>query len=304
MEFCFINLKKANQMILITGATGHFGKSIIDFLLKKGIPSTNIVALVRDEEKAGELKAKGITLKIGDYHNYGSLTAAFKGVDKLLLVSSSDVVNRTQQHQNVITAAKETGVKHILYTSTERKNETASSPIHFVSGSHIDTENLIKESGIPYTIFRNNLYLDMIPIFFGEHVLEKGVFLPTGETKAAFAMRDDMAEATANVLTGEGHENKEYAISNTENVSVQEIVKSLGEVVGKAVSYVSPTVASFVETMTKAGMPEKYMGMFAGFSEAIREGEFETAKTDLENLLGRKPVSAKEFLKGVYAAKN
>jgi len=290
-------------MILITGATGHFGKSTIDFLLKKGIPSTNIVALVRDEAKAGELKAKGITVKVGDYHNHGSLTAAFMGVDKLLLVSSSDLVDRTSQHQNVIAAAKETGVKHILYTSTERKNETASSPIHFVSGSHIDTENLIRESGIPYTIFRNNLYLDMIPVFFGQQVLEKGVFLPTGETKAAFATRDDMAEATANVLIGEGHENKAYAISNMENVSIPEIVKHLGEVVGKEISYVSPTVESFIETMTKAGMPEQYIGMFAGFSEAIRQGEFETIKTDLEQLLGRQAVSVKKFLKEVYSSK-
>lgn len=97
-------------MILVTGATGHFGKSTIDFLLKKGISSTNIVALVRDEAKADDLKAKGITIKIGDYHNYGSLIDAFQGIDKLLLVSSSDVASRTRQHHNVVSAAKETGV--------------------------------------------------------------------------------------------------------------------------------------------------------------------------------------------------
>ncbi|EHQ24822.1 NAD(P)H dehydrogenase (quinone) [Mucilaginibacter gracilis] len=290
-------------MILITGATGHFGKSTIDFLLNKGIPSTNIVALVRDEAKAEDLKAKGITIKTGDYHNYDSLTAAFKGIDKLLLVSSSDVVDRTGQHRNVVSAAKEAGVKHILYTSTERKNETASSPIHFVTGSHIETENIIIASGIPYTIFRNNLYLDMVPIFLGQQVLEKGVFLPTGETRAAFATRDDMAEATANVLITTGHENKDYGISNTENISIPEIVRSLSGIVGKEISYVSPTAEVFVETMTKAGMPEQFVGMFAGFSEAIRQGEFETDKTDLETLLGRKPVSAEEFLQGVYAAK-
>ncbi|WP_184547852.1 SDR family oxidoreductase [Mucilaginibacter sp. FT3.2] len=291
-------------MILVTGATGHFGKSTIDFLLKKGISSTNIVALVRDEAKAGDLKAKGITIRTGDYHNYDSLINAFEGINKLLLVSSSDITDRTRQQQNVVSAAKEAGVKHILYTSTERKNETATSPIHFVTGSHIETENIIKASGIPYTIFRNNLYLDMLPIFFGQQVLEKGVFLPTGETSAAFSTRDDMAEAAANVLISDGHENKDYGISNTENVSVPEIVKSLGEVVGKEIGYVSPTSELFIETMTKAGVPEQFVGMFAGFSEAIRQGEFETFNTDLEMLLGRKPVSAKEFLTGFYAPKN
>ena len=113
-----------------------------------------------------------------------------------------------------------------------------------------------------------------------------------------------MAEATANVLISDGHENKNYGISNAENVSVPDIVKSLGEVVGKDINYVSPTSEVFIETMTKAGMPEQFVGMFAGFSEAIRQGEFETFKTDLETLLGRKPVTAKEFLQGVYAAKN
>src|SRR5690606_12729824 len=124
------------------------------------------------------LKAKGINLKIGDYDNYLSLVEAFKGVDKLLLVSSSDVANRTQQHENAVNAAKEVGVKHILYTSSERKNETETSPIYFLGKSHLETERLIKESGLTYTIFRNNLYLEALPMFFGEQVLETGIFLP------------------------------------------------------------------------------------------------------------------------------
>jgi NAD(P)H dehydrogenase (quinone) len=93
-------------MILVTGATGHFGKSAIDFLLKKGISSTNIVALVRDEEKAAEIKSKGVALRIGDYDNYNSLLNAFIGVEKLLFVSGSDIFNRGAQHQNVVKAAK------------------------------------------------------------------------------------------------------------------------------------------------------------------------------------------------------
>src|ERR1700754_4815082 len=115
-------------MILLTGATGHFGKNTIHSLLAKGIPAQNIAALVRDEAKATDLKAKGITLKKGDYDNEASLAGAFKGVDKLLLVSGSDAFKRSQQHRNVVNAAKEAGVKHIVYTSFERKNETATSP--------------------------------------------------------------------------------------------------------------------------------------------------------------------------------
>jgi NAD(P)H dehydrogenase (quinone) len=288
-------------MILVTGATGHFGKSTIDFLLEKGIHPSDISALVRDEAKAEDLKAKGITPKIGDYDNYASLVEAFKGVDKLLLVSGNDIVNRSKQQENAVKAAKESGVKHIFYTSFERKNETETSPIHFVADSHISTENAIKTSGMTYTIFRNNLYLDILPMFFGEQVLETGVFLPAGETKAAFTSRLDMAEATANVIIGTGHENKEYAFSNTESVSISDVTASLSEVVGKEINYINPTTDVYMDTLTKAGVPNEYVGMFAGFSEAIKQGEFSIDKTDLEKLLGRKPTTAKEFLQQTYS---
>lgn len=289
-------------MILVTGATGNFGKSTIDFLLKKGISSNNIAALVRDEKKATDFKNKGVTIRIGDYDNYEQLVVAFTGIEKLLLVSGSDIANRAKQQENVVKAAKQAGVKHILYTSFERKNETETSPISFVAASHIATENLIKDSGLTYTIFRNNLYLDILPWFFGENVLETGVFLPAGETKSAFALRDDMAEATANVLITTGHENKEYVFSNTENVSIGDVEKSLSEIVGKNIGYVSPTTEVYVETLTNANVPAEFVGMFTGFSEAIKQGEFEVYETDLETLLGRKPTTAKQYLAMVYAS--
>ncbi|TRX00217.1 SDR family oxidoreductase [Flavobacterium gawalongense] len=290
-------------MILVTGATGNYGKATIDFLLKKGISANSISALVRDVAKAEDLKTKGINLKIGDYDNYASLVEAFKGVDKLLLVSGSDVVNRGKQQENAVKAAKEAGVKHILYTSFERKNDTETSPIAFLAKSHIDTENQIKVSGMTYTILKNNLYLDALPMFFGEQVLTTGIFLPAGDTKSAFALRNDMAEATANILTSQGHENKEYSLSNIENTSIQEIAQDLSEIVGKQINYVSPPQDIYVETLTGAGVPTEYVGMFAGFAEAIKQGEFSTEKTDLENLLGRKPMTAKAFLKEVYTSK-
>ena len=291
-------------MILVTGATGHFGKATIDFLLKKGIPASSISALVRDETKAADLKTKGIILKIGNYDDYASLINAFKDVDKLLLVSGSDVVNREKQQQNAVKAAKEAGVNHILYTSFERRNETQSSPIAFIAKAHIDTEKNIKASGMAYTIFRNNIYADMLPIFFGENVLETGIFLPAGDGKVALALRDDMAEATANVLSGEGHENKDYIISNTENVSFQEIADDLSQLSGKSIAYINPDNATYIDTLSKAGVPPEYAGIFAGFAEAMKQGEFTTSKTDLPNLLGRKPASVKDFLAGAYASKN
>jgi NAD(P)H dehydrogenase (quinone) len=288
-------------MILITGATGHYGKETIDFLLQKGISPKNIAALVRDEAKAEDLKSKGIAIKVGDYDNYTSLLAAFAGVEKLLLVSGSDITTRGKQHENAVKAAIQAGIKHIYYTSFERKNETDSSPIAFVAKSHIDTEDLIKASGIPYTIFRNNLYMDLIPMFSGEKVLETGVFFPAGLTKSAFVLRSEMAEVTANVLTSVGHENKTYSLSNTENVSFEEVAESISNISGKAVAYANPTAEIYVDVLTKAGVPNEYISMFAGFGEAIKQGEFNSSKTDLEILLGRKPITVNEYLKGVYS---
>ena len=288
-------------MIVITGATGHFGKATIDFLLKKGIPAGNISALVRDIAKADDLKAKGIDIKIGSYDDYASLLTAFKNADKLLLVSGTDVDNRQQQQENVVKAAKEAGVKHIVYTSFVRKNETETSPIARVAKSHIETEKYIRASGIPYTIMLNSLYADVLPMFIGEKVLETGIFFPAGNGKTSFATRLDMAEAAASILTGEGHENKEYVVANTSKYSLDDVAATLGELSGKKISYTSPATEVYIETLSKAGVPIEYAGIFAGFGGAIQQGEFDTATSDLEKLIGRKPTDLSEYLKSVYS---
>jgi NAD(P)H dehydrogenase (quinone) len=290
-------------MILITGATGHFGKATIDHLLKKGIPANTIAALVRDEAKATELKAKGIQIKTGDYNNYASLQSAFAGIDKLLLVSSSDLQDRLKQQESVVKAAREAGVKHIIYTSFARKNETDTSPIASVAKSHLETEKLIKASGIPYTLLLNSLYSDVLPMFFGEQVLQTGIFLPAGQGKTTFATRNDMAEAAANILTGHGHENKIYTIGNTESYTLQDAATILQDITGKPIAYVNPTVEEYTAALTQAGVPAAYIGIFAGFSEAIKQGEFETTSTDLEKLLGRKPATLRDYLTAVYRGK-
>src|SRR4030095_1382889 len=206
-------------MILITGATEDLGKATIEFLLEKGAQLGTIAALVRERNKAADLLSKGIIVRIGDYNNYASLVDAFKGVHKLLLVSGTDPENRAKQHENAIKAAKEAGVKHIVYTNYERKNGTENSPAAFSVQRHNYSGKVIKESGIPYTILHNIVYSDMLPFYLDETVSGAGVVFPTGQTPATFTLYSDMAEPTANVLMSEGHENKEYFFSNAENVS-------------------------------------------------------------------------------------
>lgn len=286
--------------ILITGATGQLGKATIDFLIQKGIAANQISALARSAEKAADLSAKGIKIKIGDYLDYSSLLAAFNGVEKLFFISGSELGTRVEQHRNAINAAKEAGVKHIIYTSGFRKNETDTSPVAFLIRQHSETEKFIRASGISYTFLLNGLYADVLPGFLGENVFETGIFLPAGNGKAAFTVRLDIAEAAANILLTTGHENKEYVFTNTENTGLNEIASFLGELSGKQVRYLNPSKAEYLETVMKAGLPQEYAEMIVSFSEAIEQGEFEAEDTDLERLLGRKPTSIFNYLKQVY----
>ncbi|RYD81359.1 MAG: SDR family oxidoreductase [Sphingobacteriales bacterium] len=289
-------------MILVTGATGHFGKAAIQYLLKNGTAAKDISALVRDENKAVDLKQLGINLIKADYDDKASLIKAFAGIDKLLFVSGSDIAKRGLQQQNVVAAAIAAGVSYILYTSFERGVEDGTSAVAFVADAHLATEKAIKESGINYTIFRNNLYTDFIPMFIGDKVLETGIYWPSGEGKLAAAVREEMAEAAANVLTTTGHDGKEYFISGEENVSFSDVAKYISKASGKEVLFVSPTQEEYIAALTNAGVPTEYINMFAGFAEGIKQGEFETTQHDLSKLLGRKATSVETFLTNQYAS--
>ena len=285
-------------MILVTGATGQLGRNTVEFLLDK-IPAAEIAVLARDAEKAADLKAQGVDVRTGDYSDYDSLTAAFQGIDKLLLISGNDLANRSAQQENVVRAAREAGVKHIIYTSVDNTHPTESA-ISFVEDSHVSTAKAIKESGLTYTLLNNNLYADVIPVFIGDKVLDQGVFFPAGEGKVAFATRKDMAEAAANVLTGAGHENKEYAIAGDRQVGFGEVAQILGRLSGKDIAYHAPDSKTYTDTLTAAGVPPEFTGFTSAFAAAIAAGEFATTKNDLPALLGRKPTTVEAFLKEAY----
>lgn len=131
--------------ILVTGATGGLGSAVVNALLAK-TEASNISVLVRDAAKVETLKEKGVSVLVGDYSDFDSLVAAFQGIDKLYFVSGNDIHNRIPQQENVVKAAVAAGVKHVVYTSFQRKNETATSPIAFVAEGHLKTEEWLKAS--------------------------------------------------------------------------------------------------------------------------------------------------------------
>lgn len=287
-------------MILVTGATGHLGNAAIQSLLKKGVPPYEITALVRDENKAANLKDQGIQIKTGNYNDYDSLKDALVGVDKLLLVSSNEITaDILVQHKDIINAAKENGVNHIVYTGMDIKNyETTAIP--FVSQVHKDTTDYLEETGIIYTVLDNTLYADSIGKYIGEAFLESGIFFPAGEGKLPWAVRAEMGEAAAVVLTTPGHEHKTYAITANTAYSFEEIADMLSAITGKEVTYLKPDLDTYTGTLVTAGVPKEVVSFLGGFGTAIANGEFDTHRSDLENLLGRKPMELKEFLKITY----
>ncbi|WP_107039566.1 SDR family oxidoreductase [Brumimicrobium mesophilum] len=289
-------------MILVTGATGEFGKHAVQQLIAKGVNTSDISVLSRSMEKANNYKADGITVKIGDYSNYDSLVKAFEGVDKLLFVSSSEIENRAAQHQNVVNAAKAVGVKHVAYTSFMRNQERDDSAIAFLQDSHLKTENWIKESGMTYTFLQNATYMDMLPMFIGEQVLETGVIMqPAQNGKSSLVLRQELAEAAAVVLTSDGHDNKEYPLVNNQAITYNEVAETIAQISGKDITYQSPSPEEYQATLKTYGVPDEYIGLFTAFSVAQANGELEMSDNSLEKLLGRKPTTAKEFLTKIYA---
>ena len=291
-------------MILVTGATGQYGAKVLEHLVKKGVEAQHITALVRDAAKGQRLQDQGIELRIGDYTDVDSLARAFQGVDQLLLVSSNDrgaVENRTAQHVNVIKAAKEAQVKHLIYTSFVRKPAFKDSAIADFLDSHAQTEQALKDSGLPYTILQNGIYLEMIPVFAGEKVAETGrIMFPAQAGKASWVLREELAEAAAHVLTTEGHENKTYVLANTEATSFQDIARDLSGTLGKEVDYQSPPVAAFQAILKQVGVPDLYIGMFTTWASAVAEGILDVQDATLASFLGRKPTTTAQFLTQVY----
>ncbi|AEA45872.1 SDR family oxidoreductase [Fluviicola taffensis] len=285
-------------MILVTGATGNLGKATVEFLAKK-IPAKEIAVLVRDANKASDLKALGVDVRVGDYHDKDSLVKAFQGVEKVLLISSNDFNDRLGQQKRAVNAAKEAGVKHILYTGVSMQNIEQSALKPFM-GDHFDTEKHILESGLTYTFLRDNLYADVLPMFVGEHVLETGINFPAGNGRVPYTLRTEMAEAFANVLSTAGHENKTYEISNVESYSYQDVADALSAHSGKTVNYTDVSVADFSKTLSEVGLPEAMIGFSVGFATATKDGDFDIPNTHLEQLLGRKPSSLNQFIGKIF----
>lgn len=287
-----------NDKIMVTGATGHYGYAVIESLLENGVNESLIYAMVRDYTKVEKLKSLNVNIVFGDYNNYSSMLKAFAGIDKLLFVSGDELENRNEQHIQVVNAAEKSGIKDILYTSQEHK-EVNFSLIEFVLSSHLATENAIKASGMNYTILRNGVCMDILPSFLGENIFKHGIYVPAGNGKIGFALRSEMAETAAKVLTSKAHKNKTYNVSG-DSCSFPEISGYISQITGKNITYLSPGLEAFLNIVINQGMSKRCAKMIGGFSAAARQGELESDGSQMEKLLGRKPLTVKQYLEEIF----
>lgn len=284
--------------MLVTGATGHLGTAVIEAALKQ-IPANQISALVREESKGDVLRSKGVRVVVGNYDNVHSLEAAMKGVEKVLLISSTDEGNRIQQHRNVVDTAKKMGVDCIAYTSRSLRDKNT--VVNQLMMEHFETEDYIKQSGLKYTIFRNILYMDAIPQFIGGAMaLERGIFQPAGDGKVAFALRSEMGEAMANVLLKEECENKTYNFTGDKAYSFYDIATALTELSGKEVKYNDVETVVFEGMMKQRNVPDSMIKKIVGFITDIKQNQEAVISNELELTLGRKPTSLKDGLKKIF----
>ncbi len=284
-------------MILVTGATGQLGKAVINQLLKK-TSANNIAALVRDATRAADLKDLGVNIRLGHYDDATSLESAMQGIETVLLIAGTNEDSRVQQHQNVVDAAKKAGVQGIAYTSRTLK-DTSSTANKLMLG-HFQTEDAIKASGLSYAIFRNVLYMDTLPNFVGEKVLETGISLPAGQGKVAFALRSDMGEAIANSLLAGGWNNTTYKLTGSQPYSFDDVAAVLTQLSGREVKYTPADASAFAAKMIERGVPEIVVGRVVGFMTDIKNGQEDEISPDLEQLLGRKPATLEEGLKVLF----
>lgn len=272
----------------ITGATGHLGQIIVG-KLKEKVPAENIVALVRSPQKAAEM---GIEAREFNYNDPEPMVETLQGIDKLMLISASEIGKRIEQHSHIIEAAKKAGVKEIVYTSLLR----ADTSTLVLAGEHLETENKIKASGIPYTILRNGWYTENYTGSLND-VIKHGVLMGSSdEGKISSASRTDFAEAAVVVLTTEGHTGKIYELGGDEFFTMSDYAAEISKQSGKTIPYKNLPPEEFAAALQNAGMPEGYAQFYAGTHVSTEKGDLYDDTHQLSKLIGRATTPLSEVI--------
>lgn len=278
----------SSSVLGVTGASGYVGRAVIAHLKARG--ANKIVAITRDPAKLADIE--GVDARAGDFNKPETLAAAFKGIDRLLVISTSEVGNRLAGQVAAIDAAERAGVGHILYTSI-----TSPYPHdkHAVSNDHFWTEARLFATKGGWTSLRDNIYADFI-VWEAAKTLEAGkIFHAGGDGRRAIVFRDDIAEAAAGaLLTAEGRELVD--VSGPDALSYADVAALLSRIGGKPVEAVDVGHEAQVAGMTGAGLPPALAEAFAGFDVAVKKGALAVIGDGVQRFAGREPVSLEAAL--------
>ncbi|MFE7759928.1 SDR family oxidoreductase [Streptomyces sp. NPDC057438] len=276
--------------IVVTGATGHLGKFVVEGLLEK-VPAEQITAVVRSEEKAAGFAARGVKIAVADYNAPETFDGVFAAGDKVLLISGSEVdKDRAAQHRGAIDAAKAAGVALLAYTSAPGSLTAA------LANDHRATEEVLLASGLPYTLLRNGWYNENYTEQLAPVLQYNAVTHAAGEGRVSSAARADYAAAAVAVLTGEGHENQTYELGGDVAWSFAEYAAELSAQTGKEIANNPVPGDALVGILTGAGLPEGFAAVLAGVDASIEKGELAISSGDLSRLIGRSTTPISESI--------
>ncbi|MDO8961939.1 MAG: SDR family oxidoreductase [Methylophilus sp.] len=269
-------------MIVITGATGQLGRLIIASLLEK-IPAENIVAAVRNVEKAKDIAALGVQVRHADYNLPDSWDNALQGASKVLLISSSEIGQRTQQHRTVIEAAKHADVNLLAYTSVLHADTSQLG----LAEEHRETEAAIQASGLPYVLLRNGWYTENYALGIPTALSLGAVYGCAGDGRISSAARADYAEAAASVLLSDDHAGKVYELAGDTSYTLSELAEEISRQSDKAIHYVNLPESEYKKALLGAGLPEPIAELLANSDTGASKGALYDAGKQLSGLIGR-----------------
>lgn len=280
--------------VVVTGATGHLGRLVVESLLERGLPTEEITATGRDTTKLADLAERGVITTRADFDDPACLRAAFAGADTLLLVSGSEVGKRVPQHRNAIEAAKEAGVGHLVYTSVLRADRSTLS----LAPEHKATEQILAESGLPHTLLRNGFYSEVFSTQV-DQAREQGAFVGSaGQGRVSSASRRDYAEAAAVVLLDPAaHVGVVHELVGDQAWTYADLAVAIGEVLGREVAYENLSEEDHRATLIGVGLDEATTGFVVGIDTGIREGELWAEPGLLAKLIGRPTTPIVETLR-------
>ncbi len=284
-------------MIIVTGANGQLGRTVVERLLER-VPAARIGVSVRNPEKARELEERGVRVRRGDFDAAASLAHAFEGASQVLIVSSNSAgEGAVRQHRAAIDAAKAAGARRILYTSHMGANPASSFPPMV---DHAATEAALRDSGVPFTALRNGFYAATTAMLLG-HALQTGELAVPEDGPVAWTSHADLAEATAVALAEEGLDGVSPDLTASEAVDMAGVAAIAAELTGRSIQRVVVSDADYRAGLVAHGVPEPAADMLVGLFAASRQGDFAHVDPTLARLIDRPPMPVRDVLKAAIS---